>query len=83
MHVLNHKYASLKFTEFTEKLWLKEKLVKVHQNLTKALSSNCKTRTDSYMMSSKSYRGLTIADIVGKIKQLSKKLALDDIGPAF
>jgi len=75
VHCLNHKYASLKFTEFTEKLWLKQKLQKIHSNLLQAgLSQNKQTRQDAYMSVPPNYSQLTIVDLINKVKQQSKRL---------
>jgi hypothetical protein len=73
VHCLNHKYASLKFTEFTEKLWLKQKLEKIHQNL--ASVTEPQRRQDTYGQ----YTKLTITDLVNKIKQVSKKIVHDNV----
>lgn len=66
MHALNFRFASMKFMELAEKLWLKQKLKKVHDNLAQAVGLNAKKGESS---------SLNNLELVCKIKELSKRVA--------
>lgn len=90
VHCLNQKYAALKFGEFTEKLWLREELQQIHDNLVQAVrqqysfSNYSKSeRADAYTFvrrqeeteGAQTTRKLTVPELVAKIKELVKQLA--------
>ena len=66
MHALNFRFASMKFMELAEKLWLKQKLKKIHENLVQAVGQNPKKSENS---------SLNNLELVCKIKELSKRMA--------